>query len=444
MTKSMSIEPTQKNKHLNSEQRAEIESGLTAGQSFRTIAQRLGKDPGTIAKEVRKRRFRKQAVNPFHNHSNTCRFLPDCEYRHLCGKPHCMKLCRSCPGHDCNQLCRAYEERHCAKLNKAPGVCNACQTKNGCRLSKYWYRASQAVMAYRELLSVSRMGINLTPDELTSLDELVSPLISKGQSISHIYANHRDEIHCSRKTLYSYINQGCLSVINLDLPRQVKYKKRRKHRKEQAKNFKYRNGRQYQDFLRFIAQNADLPIIEIDTVEGSDCSEVLLTLLFRTSRLMLIDLLPSQSQACVLKVFDRLEHALGAEQFARTFPVILTDNGSEFKDPEALERSVFGGKRTRLFYCDPGAAWQKGALEKNHEFIRYVLPKGVSFDWLAQDLVFLLRDHINSTCRDTLNGNSPLDLARLLLSSTAFERLGLRRIQPDDIVLKPHLLKIKA
>lgn len=442
MKKQDIITINQKNKHLTPEQRTEIEEGLNAGQSFRTIAARLGKDSGTIAKEVKKRRFLKAAPTSCHGYgNNTCQFYDSCLVRHLCGKVHCPKLCRTCKGHNCNQICRAYEERRCHLPDQAPYVCNGCKSRTYCRVAKYWYRSVQADLAYRRQLSDARVGINRTPDELAALDDLLCPLIRQGQSINHIFATHKDEIGCSRKTLYSYISQGCLSVINLDLPRQVKYKKRRKHRKEPAKDPKYRTGRNYKDFLRFTAQNPDLAVIEADTVEGSECSEVLLTLLFRSSNLMLIELLPSQTQACVLKAFNALELALGAELFARIFPVILTDNGSEMKDPDALERSIFGEKRTRVFYCDPGASWQKGALEKNHEFIRYVLPKGISFDWLTQDKVYLLRDNINCFCRDSLNGNSPLDLASLLLPATALERLDLRRIPPDDIILKPALLK---
>lgn len=441
MKKQQNTTAPQKYKHLTPEQRQAIEAGLNAGLSFRAIGVQLGKDSRTIGKEVRKRRFKKQVSPRLAQKINTCLFYDSCQVRHLCGKKHCLKLCRTCPSYDCNQLCRAYEERRCRLLDQAPYVCNGCPTKTSCRLSKYWYRAIQANLAYREQLSGSRVGINLTPDELAALDDLVSPLIRQGQSLNHIFSSHTEEIGCSRKTLYSYINQGCLSVINLDLPRLVRYKKRRKHRKEPTSNPKYRVDRTYKDFIRFMASNPDLPVIEADTVEGSDCSEVLLTFFFRHSRLMLIELLAAQTQACVLKVFDTLERSLGPGQFARVFPVILTDNGSEFKDPAALERSIAGGQRTRIFYCDPGASWQKGALEKNHEFIRYVLPKGFSFEGLNQNLVWRLRDHINSTCRHALNENSPLDLASLFLPTTVLEQLGLRRIPVDDVVLKPCLLK---
>lgn len=87
------------------------------------------------------------------------------------------------------------------------------------------------------------------------------------------------------------------------------------------------------------------------------------------------------------------------------------------------------------------ASWQKAALEKNHEFIRYVLPKGSPFDNLTQWDVTKLANHINSTARASLNGQSPFKLAVLLLGENAVRAFGLRQIASDSIVLTPDLLK---
>ena len=70
-----------------------------------------------------------------------------------------------------------------------------------------------------------------------------------------------------------------------------------------------------------------------------------------------------------------LEHKLGNELFEKTFPIILTDNGTEFGNPLSLEFNTEGIGRTRIFYYNPRASYQKGMIEK-HEFIRYVIPKG--------------------------------------------------------------------
>jgi len=124
-----------------------------------------------------------------------------------------------------------------------------------------------------------------------------------------------------------------------------------------------------------------------------------LTMLFRNSNFMLCFLLPSSTQEAVLNVFEWLYDELGHEIFKSTFPVILTDNGSEFQCPNAIERDCDGKRRTILFYCNPNTSWQKGALEKNHEFIRYVVPKGRPFDNYTHEDITLLSIHINSLAR---------------------------------------------
>ena len=149
----------------------------------------------------------------------------------------------------------------------------------------------------------------------------------------------------------------------------------------------------------------------------------------------------SQTQAEVSKVFNRLKQELGHELFKRLFEVILTDNGTEFQHREALENDENGKKLIDIYYCDPYRSNQKGALEKNHEYIRYVKPKGSSFADMTEDKTKLLMNHINSEKRDSLNQHSPFELSQLLLDNRLHEVIGLIRIEPDDVNLTPELLK---
>ena len=112
----------------------------------------------------------------------------------------------------------------------------------------------------------------------------------------------------------------------------------------------------------------------MDTVEGAKgTSPCFLTMFFRNCSLMLMFLLEEQTQKEVTRIFDHLTELLGIELFQKLFEVILTDNGHEFQDRQSLEYSKNDEVRTRIYYCDPNRSDQKGALEKNHEYIRYVL-----------------------------------------------------------------------
>jgi IS30 family transposase len=282
----------------------------------------------------------------------------------------------------------------------------------------------------------------MAPSEFKHLDQLISQLIKKGQSIYHIYTHHKDEICCSQRTLYNFFENNLFTAKNIDLPRKVRYKKRKKRKVSVPSTQKHSFGRTYEDFLDFTTRFPDVPVVEMDTLKGKiEKGKVLLTLFFRNSSFMIAFILDSCSQKCVKKVFDSLYKRLGHNVFTALFPVILTDNGSEMKAPADIELSDCGRQRTRVFYCHPMNSNQKARLEKNHEYLRYIFPKGTLFEKYSQEDITLAINHINSTARASLKGDCPYRLARLQLDHALFEKLGLNEIPADDVVLKPLLLK---
>ena len=99
---------------------------------------------------------------------------------------------------------------------------------------------------------------------------------------------------------------------------------------------------------------------------------------------MLVFLLPADRREYIKEVFDSLYDGLGAASYGQLFPVILTDNGSAFKDPRIFERENGNREATHIYYYDPMASWQKGRLEKNHEFIRISFQKAAAFQGLPR------------------------------------------------------------
>jgi IS30 family transposase len=320
-------------------------------------------------------------------------------------------------------------------------VCNGCEGTIVCRAEKQYYRAKVADANYQGLLKSSREGIDITHHELSKLDEMISPLVLKGQSLVHIFANHRKGIPCSERTLYNYFDQNVFTARNIDLPRKVRYKPRKKASLQTKKAQNHRLGRTYDDFKAFIESNPEVSVIEMDTLYGRKSGKVLLTFFFRSCSLMTAFLMESCTQECVKEVIDRLYYELGEDVFRKSFPVILTDNGSEFKSPESIEFDDKGLERTKVFFCDPMSSYQKPHIEKNHEYLRYILPKGRTFKALSQEKVTLAMNHINSTARASLNGTTPFKLAQLLLDSSLLDKLCLIEIPADEVHLKPALLK---
>lgn len=335
-----------------------------------------------------------------------------------------------------------YSAPMCRRLTSPPYVCNGCGLRSCRQDTKYYYRAQIAGQDYREVLSSARQGIYKTALELDDLDRLISPLLEQGQPLNHIFATHEEEISCSGRSIYHYLEQGAFSAGPIDLPHKVRYKPR-KTRKHIEKTIPgYRMERTYKDFERYMENHPEANVVEMDTVEGSKDGLVLLTILFRNCNFMLIFLLAKNTQANVCEIFGTMEAVLNTEKMYELFEVLLTDNGPEFKNPSLLERNLSGQRRTRIFYCDPMASWQKGRLEKNHEFIRYILPKGRSFAALTKAQVMTMMNHINSTARTSLNDRTPFELASLLLPDTLLRWSGAAAIPHDEVLLKPRLLKM--
>lgn len=183
-------------------------------------------------------------------------------------------------------------------------------------------------------------------------------------------------------------------------------------------------------------------MVQMDSVIGRIGGKCLLTIHFVETGLMLAFLREANTSGSVIRVFDALDAVLGSQDFNRLFPVILTDNGSEFSNPRQIEyrdRKPF--HRTNIFYCDAGCPYQKGACEVNHELIRRILPKGTSFDGLTQEDIFLMMNHINSYKRKKLNNRSPYDAFSFYYGEDLLKKLGCSPVAAENIILKPKLLK---
>lgn len=431
----MSDNKKAKGKHLTIYDRTFIEDALTAGHTLKDISERLGKDTTTISKEIKKNRISKESKTEF---LGGCINRSKCLKKHICNDD-CKRFCKKCTTRNCYRYCPEFTPKTCGIITKFPHVCNGCETKTTCKLHKFRYSGKHAEASYRDKLQTSRSGINISKNELEALDRLISPLIKKGQPIAHIYAHHKDEINCSERTLYNYIDLDLLEVRNIDLRRKVKYKPRRKKNTSKEKRT-HRIDKSYTDFLAHMALNPDLDVVEMDTVIGRKGGKVLLTLFFRNSSLMIAILLENCTQACVKDAINKICDDSGLDIFKSNFQILLTDNGSEFLDSNIIEYDLNGNQRTQVYYCDPMASHQKGQLEKNHEFIRYVLPKGRSFDHLNQEKITLLMNHINSVSRKGLDNNTPFKLALPLLGKKLLNALEYKEILPDDVHLNEDLI----
>ena len=377
-------------KHLTLEDRIYIENELNRGTTFKDIAKFLCKDPTTISKEVKAHRISDwYHKGTFYNAKNFCVHRYHCRKTNACGKIIlCGMKCSSCP--TCNQTCRDFEKERCSRLDKAPYVCNGCPKK-----------------------------ISHSPYQIVT--------------------NH-PELELSVRTLYIYLDQGLFTARNVDLKRKVKFKPHKCH-KTQISNRTVFINRTYQDFQTLHLES----FTEMDTVHSSrDSKKTLLTFFFTKEKLFLTFLMNRCTEGAVRLILDRLEKHLGTYGFISTFEHILTDRGTEFGDPEALETGANGIQRTSIYYCDPMHSGQKGGLEQAHTMLRMVLPKGTSFEFLTQWDVNLIVNHINSTPRESLGGRTPYSVVLETLGEEVLNAFQLRPIAPDEVNLTPKLIRFNS
>jgi len=406
--------------HLTIEQRNLIEHLLNKGKSFSEIGTILKIDRTTISKEIRRNFTIK--VNTYSKVA--------CENQINCGVSSC-NYCKQC-----------YKAKECKLLTKPPYVCNSCPKKAGCKLTKHYYFGSEAQKLYDERKVESKKGYDISEDDINMIEKVIVPLVKdKNQPINHIYNNHSDILYFSKPTFYRYVNEGVLSLSNIDLPKKVCYKPRNNNKNMKEKKIKaYNKGRTFDDFLEYVTKFPNKSIVEMDTVEGVKGGKCFLTLFIRKTSLLLIFLLDSKTQDEVNKCFTYLKKTLGINLYKKIFQIILTDNGPEFLNPIIFERDLETGKKiSKLYYCDPYSSWQKSFIENSHKRIRIVLPKGASFNNLTAKDVKLLQDNIAGLYKDKIK-KTPYQQT-LELFPDLIKCLNISYISPDEVNLSSSLFR---
>ena len=422
-----------KSKHLTIAERQIIEEGIRNGSSKQAIADTIGKDPTTVAKEIRAHReCRHKLALPL-----------ECK-----NYPHCIH------GRCCVADCPDYLPFTCKRRDHSPGACNGCPKTNTCRFNKYFYSAAQAQHEYRQMLSDARTGFDLTYEEAKKLAAFLKPLLKQGLSIYDICASH-PELPCSPRSLYTYIEDGVFAqlgedaITNMDLRTQVSRKLPRQRRNlyKKRNNYQYLKGRLYSDYQTFLQDNEISDIVQMDTVYNDVTNGPFLQTFKFVKFGFFFALYQTERSADAMKSgIDQLEAILGPELFRRYVRVILTDRGCEFTDADGIETGPDGVRRTHVFYCDPMRSNQKGSVENNHRELRYILPSGADLRLLGltgQDKLNLVVSHIDSAPKQKLENKSAFEYCEFLVPALVqkFLAFGLKIIDKDEIILKPYLLK---
>lgn len=242
-------------------------------------------------------------------------------------------------------------------------------------------------------------------------DQIVNHRYSPGAVLAQIRAQGlKFQTQICETTLYNYIYRG---DVFLHLTREhLLYKglHRFKHPEKQGWA-QLPKGETIERRPEEIRNRGTFGHWEMDSIVGPVGSKAaLVTMVERLSRRMLIFRVPDHTMESVVQILNRLERKLG-KRFRDIFRSITVDNGCEFQDCAGMEKSLRRRTpRTRIYYCHPYSAYERGSNENGNRMVRRFFPKGTNFDRVSALEVAKVERWINAYPRRILDWKSAEDL----------------------------------
>jgi IS30 family transposase len=278
-----------------------------------------------------------------------------------------------------------------------------------------------------------RRKSRLSQETIKEIDEIVPPLIMRGQSLHHIYVSDINlQMLCLERTLRRLIYRRELSVSPSSLRRYVRFPHHlpKKEKSLVIRDIRYIIGRKYSDYLNYVKAHQGTSRVEYDSVIGKiNDFRAILTITFVKYDFQFGLLIKKGDSSSVLEVLKGLYKKLG-DKAKDIFEANLCDNGTEFAQFYEIERYV--GKS---FYATPYRSNDKPHCERAHEFVRYVFPKGKSLNKVSQEMLDEVFSNINSYVRKSKGDKTPYDLVRAKFGKPFLDAINIQRIDNKKVKL---------
>ena len=380
--------------HFTPNERIALLAYLMKGMSIPEIAKRIRKSPSTIYREITRGSVRKEGDG--YMYGKGCQLL---EYKY--------RICNQCPKHE-----------------------------TGCNKDRIYYDVNKAEEEARLLRHESNKGPRIGIEKFQRIDSILDNLVRKGQSLEHIWHTQKEVQEVSCLTLRRWIANGYMKVKIINLRRAKRYKKAYKYRETKVDlslNAKIKLGRTMQDYLSFVEEHPNHLLIQTDSVEGRKKDKRnLLTVMFVKSGLQLAKFY--NKAASSIEVHSLLLIMMKSIGKRTSLPiVVLTDNGKEFAMITDLEKEV---RDFHVFFADPYQSCDKAECERNHELLRYVIPKGYSLEGFTQEEVDEIMSNINSYARESLQWKKPVEIFRQAFGDELLQKWKIHEIDPSEVELR--------
>ena len=209
-------------------------------------------------------------------------------------------------------------------------------------------------------------------DALKNEDKHQNMSISPETIYQHIYADQR-----SGGTLHKHLRGG--------------KKKRRRRRKHRDLRGKIRNRVDIELRPAIVALRTRLGDWEADLVCGASHSGYLVTLVDRTSRVILIGFSKTkQADSVTLEILRLLKN--------QTVKTITFDNGKEFAGHELIAKTL----DCACYFAKPYRSWERGTNENTNGLLRQYFPKKMLFNRITSEQIAFAQNRLNTRPRKCL------------------------------------------
>ena len=427
-----------KQKHFNLLKREMLTYFIRERKPLNEVADSLKMDPTSVSREIKRNRVFLRNGKEKGSLCNNCNKFKKCQLRYMCNQSGCNRECKGCK----NVVnCSSYTRLICKEMLHFPFVCNNCSKRNYCPLTQYIYEPVKADALAKERNLLARSGADISEEDFAKQGLLLVDLLrNKKQPIHQIIMNNKEIFKCSEKTLYRRIDAGIYTVKNYDLYLKPRLK-RRNHTLSQY-NYKHsdnlnRIGHLWSDWLVFKRTAAISHHFEMDFLgKPIDSRKEVMVLRMSDVPFVFLFLIENKTTNKIAEVFNTLEKKLGLQLFQEIFPAILTDRDIVFDDYSKIEIGNSKIQRTKVFYCNPSASYQKPFVENINKDLRRCIPKTANLNNITQKDVDEVASIMNSRSLASIDDKTPYDLFEQIFGEGILKKFNIRKINSNEIYFR--------
>ena len=259
--------------------------------------------------------------------------------------------------------------------------------RNSPRSGKYiWFKVYAKAMERRKR---STRNAALAPELVWRIKQLIIEQQWSPRQISGVLKN--ESISVSHQCIYNLIHADASVELACHTRHKLKYRCRSKHkplpivdRTSIHSRPERSDGKRFGDF-------------EMDLIVDSHNHAILTIAERSTNMLFMTKLAHGEKSEPLAKAVRRLL------PYKKHIKTITTDNGPEFAAHKLITKFL----GAVVYFADPYASWQKGAIENTNKLIRQYIPKQANFDDFTDKKIASIQKKVNSRHRQKLRFETP-------------------------------------